>query len=106
MCLEFLAMISYYVNMTDEDINKFRKVIKKELKPIDEKLGKWEQKMDALWDQAVRLTEGFEEIKESLDSQASTFAHTNGNLEKVDKRLTVTEGRLGIVPPPELTITG
>lgn len=69
--------------MTDEDVNKigvlvdskldkFREGMKVEiysaLKPIDEKLGNVEKKVDTLWDQTTRLTEDMEEVKETLTS--------------------------------------
>lgn len=99
--------------MTDEDVNKLRtalkeeisSVIKEELKPVNERLGRVEQRMDVLWDQTVKITENLEEINDTLKSQTKAMNNTNNNIEKVDKRLIGVEGHLGIVPPPELTIT-
>lgn len=47
--------------MTDEDISKFRGEIKEEIKPVTKKL-------DILWDQVVKVTEGLEDVKETLES--------------------------------------
>jgi len=51
--------------MNDEDLNKLRGVVKEEigtaLKPVTEKL-------DAVWDQTVKLTEEIEELKEDTDA--------------------------------------
>jgi|SRR3990172_12332951 len=124
--------------MTNDDVNKLRIVIKEEvtlavkeeinsaLEPIEDRLSNMEgyfndpktglkrinQKLDALWDQTVRLTENMEEVKETLISQTEAFKRNEVKIEnntddigKVDKRLHEVENHLGIVPPPELTIT-
>lgn len=98
--------------MTDEDVNKFRGVVKEELKPINEKLEDIGQRIDTLWDQTVRLTEGAEEVKETLTIHTKVLKgikeqveHNNENTKKMDRRLTEAENHLGIVPPPELSIT-
>ncbi len=44
--LEIWLKFSEDKTMIDEDINKLRGVIKEELKPINEKLGNLEQKID------------------------------------------------------------
>jgi len=85
--------------MTNDDVNKLRIVIKEEvtlavkeeinsaLEPIEDRLSNMEgyfndpktglkrinQKLDALWDQTVRLTENMEEVKETLISQTEAF---------------------------------
>ena len=90
--------------MTDEDVNKFRGVIKEELKPVKEKL-------DTLWDQVVKVTENLEDVKETLDSHTNSLKRieikvekNSDDIEKVDKRLSEVETHAGIAPPPELTI--
>ncbi|MFH0936747.1 MAG: hypothetical protein V1808_00430 [Candidatus Daviesbacteria bacterium] len=108
--------------MTGDELNQIRGVVKEEinsaLKPIEKRtegieeqlndpdtgLRKINEKLDALWDQTAGLTEDVTEIKESIKSQTSTLNQTNGNLEKIDKRLTKVENHLGIVPSPELTM--
>ncbi len=117
--------------MTDEDANKFRSVVKEEidsaLEPVKDRLSNMEghfndpktglkrinQKLDALWDQTVKLTEVMEEAKETLFSHTDVLKRievkVEGNIEdteRVDKRLNEVENHLGIVPPPELMITG
>ncbi|RJP47488.1 MAG: hypothetical protein C4584_00345 [Armatimonadetes bacterium] len=62
------------------------------------------QKLDALWDQTVKLTEDTEEIKETLKSHKNNLTLQSDNIVKVDKRLTEVEGHLGVVAPPELSI--
>ncbi len=79
--------------------------IKKQLEDPKSGLKRINHKLDALWDQTVRLTENIEEVKDAVKSQTAVLNQTNDNMEKVDKRLTKVESHLGIVPPPELTIT-
>lgn len=87
--------------MTSDDLNQIRGVVKEEVNTALEPVVK---KLDALWDQTIRLTEDTEEIKDKLKSQTSALNRTSDNIEKVDKRVIKVEGNLGIVSPPELTI--
>ncbi len=75
------------------------------IKPLEYSNDKINQKLDALWDQTVKLTENLEEVKDAVKSQAAPLNETNDNIRKLDKRVTTTEAHLGIVPPPELTVT-
>lgn len=106
--------------MTDEDVNKLREVIKEEvtsavqkevrtavqeeLKLINKKLNKL-NKLDALWDQTVRITEQLTEVQETLETHTALLNKHSEDMEKLDKRLITVEGNLGIVAPPERTIT-
>lgn len=108
--------------MNDADVNKLRTIIKEEinatLEPIVDKLGDIEQqlndpktglkrlseKLDALWEQTVKLTESSEQVKDVIKSQTDVLNQSNDNIQKLDKRMVVTEARLGIVSPPELTV--
>ncbi len=102
--------------MIQDDLNQIRGVVKEEidsaLEPIKGTLADHSKKLDALWDQTVELTEDMTEVKETQDSHTAAFKRielkiekNSEDIEKVDKRLTETEGHLGIVPPPELTLT-
>lgn len=62
------------------------------------------EKLDALWDQTVKLTTGEENTKEVLKSQAESLERTNSNSKRVEKRLRNVENHSGIVPAPELTL--
>lgn len=94
--------------MNEDD---FKRILEKALDPIKKQLGdpesglkKTNEKLDALWDQTVKLTEDTEEIKEAFKSQKKNLNQTSDNVVKVDKRLAGVEGRLGIVAPSELSI--
>lgn len=88
------------------------KSIKEQQSVINEKLDTQGKKMDILWDQVEKVTMDIEEVKETQDLHTAVLKRietkVEGNSddikEKVDKRLTKVENRLGIVPPPELTI--
>ena len=80
--------------MTDEDVNKLRSAVKEEidfaLEPVKDRLSNMEgnfndpktglkrinQKLDALWDQTVKLTEDMEEVKISVDNLEVEFSGT------------------------------
>lgn len=84
--------------MTDADVNKFRGVIKEEigsaLEPVKDRLSdveghfndpktglkKINQKLDALWDQTVRLTEDMEEVKITVNK-------LDGRVDQMDRKL-------------------
>lgn len=90
----------------DEDT--FKRILEDALNPIKKQLGDPEsglkrinEKLDALWDQTVKLTGDAEEIKKTLKSQKDDLNTQKDDTTKVNKRLTVVEGHLGIVTPPE-----
>lgn len=99
----------------------FKIILEKALNPIKKQLGDLDSikeqledpktglkringKLDALWDQTVKLTETTEETKEILKSQDDNLNRTSDNVVKMDKRLTEVEDHLGISAPPELSI--
>jgi peptidoglycan hydrolase CwlO-like protein len=115
--------------MTDEDIKKFRGVVREEigtaLKPVNTKLGrvdkrlgnvekkvgKVEKKLDILWDQVEKVTFGLDNVKETLDTHTSIFKRIEAKLEnhsddihKLNRRVVVLEDKNGIVSPPESNI--
>lgn len=115
--------------MTDEDIKKLRGVVKEEvngaLGPIDKKLTKIDKrlsgvegqlnnpehglgrvngKLDALWDQTMRVTEKLEEVQETFDSHTAMLKKTSENIGRLDKRVKTVESHLGVSAPPELSI--
>lgn len=108
--------------MTDKDIKRFRGVVKEEinlaLEPVNDRLAGVEaqlnnpktglrrinEKLEALWDQTKLLTEGFEEVKDTLDSHTVMLKKTSENIERLDDRVTTAESHLGISTPPELSI--
>lgn len=102
--------------MTNDDLNKFRGVVKEEidtaLNPVNKKLDSQGKKLDSLWDQVVEVTEGMGEVKEvqkthtaSLKRIESKVEQNTDDIRKINKRLTIVENQSGIVPPPELTVT-
>ena len=97
-----------YLTSTSSNIRS----VKEQQSVINEKLDEVQQtikgnakKLDALWDQTVKLTENSEEIKDALKFHKTSTNNTDNNVKRVDKRLNKVESKLGIVPPPELTIT-
>lgn len=97
--------------MDDQDLKKIRAVIQEELKPLatdvgslKTELGLVKKRVDDLWEQTEKVSVNIEEIKESLESQSSATRHTNGNVDRLDKRLTQVEEQHGIVSPPELVL--
>lgn len=56
--------------MTSDDLNQIRGVVKEEVNTALEPVVK---KLDALWDQTVKLTEGMTEVQEKLDVQKTTL---------------------------------
>ena len=92
-----------YKKILAEALNPLRtdfKEIKDKLENVERQLNdpktgmaRINYKLDTLWDQVIRLTEDFEGIKNNVD-----------NIYKADKRLSEAESRLGIIPPPELTV--
>src|SRR3989338_6027842 len=99
-------------DVVDEKIKRAIEPIIKQLENPNTGLGRINQKMDALWEQTVKLTEDMAEVQEAQDSHTATLKRIevknekkSEDIEKIDKRLTGTEDHLGIIPPPELTIT-
>ncbi|MBI4037349.1 hypothetical protein HY385_02910 [Candidatus Daviesbacteria bacterium] len=101
--------------------DNFKIILEEALNPIKEQLGSLDSikkqledprtglkrvngKLDALWDQTVKLTEAMEETKETLKSQDNNLNRTSDDVAKVNKRLTKVEDQLGIVPPSELAL--
>ncbi len=84
--------------MTNEDVNKFRGTVREEieaaLEPVKKTLEGHTQRLDTIWDQTIRLTEDMEEVKGTLASHTEAL-----------KRIAAAESQVGIVPPPELTVT-
>lgn len=96
--------------MFDDNLDKFRGVVKEEVNTALEPVVK---KLDALWDQTVKLTENMVEIQETLDSHSLALKRIEeagqqnaDNVKRLEKRTTEAENKLGIVSPLELTISG
>ena len=94
--------------MTQDDLNQIRGVVKEEVNTALEPVVK---KLDALWDQTVKLTEDVAEVQDNMDTQKVTLnqiAVNTGNnkddIGKLNKRVGKLEDRARIVPPPELTL--
>lgn len=92
-------------------MNEKLDVISKDLNNPKTGLKRINERMDALWDQVVKITADMEGVTEKLDSHSSVLKRIESNLEygdadtkKLDRRLNETESKLGIVPSPELTI--
>lgn len=97
--------------VVDEKVNKALEPVKDRLSNMEGSLNnpntglkRINEKLDALWDQTVRLTEDVVGVKDAFKSQTAALNQTNTNVTKVDKRLNEVESHLGIVSPPELTI--
>ncbi len=101
--------------MTDEDVKKITTVFDERFKPlVDEvasvksEVAKHTEKLNALWDQTVKITEQLEDIKDHYKSTLKTtnfkIEHVKENVGKLDRRLITVESGSGIIPPPELTI--
>lgn len=87
------------------------KSIKEQQSVINEKLDAQGRKLDILWDQVEKVTMDLEDVKENQELHTATLKRietkvegNNDDIRKVNKRLIKAEDRLGIVPPPELTI--
>lgn len=94
--------------MTDDDLKQIRGVVKEEVNVALEPVVK---KLDALWDQTIKLTGDLTEVQEKQDSHTVALKKIVTNTEadkenivKLDKRAHELENQAGIVPPPELTI--
>lgn len=113
--------------MTDEDVKKLRGVIREEvtavveekvgaiveekLKPIGDRLGKVEKKLDILWEQVEKVTFSINDTNETLGTHTDALKRIEAKVEnnsndihRLNKRVVVLESRNGIVSPPELTI--
>ena len=95
-------------SLMDAKLKDFGKVVKEQintaLKPVNKKL-------DILWEQVGKVTGELEGVKETLESHTATLKRIEARLDnnsdeivRVDKRVTSVEDKLGIVPPPELTV--
>ena len=98
-------------DIVDEKINKALDPIKNQLGDPESGLKRINEKLDTLWDQAVELTENMTEVQETLDSHTifltrieTKVEHSIENIQKINKRVGNVENKLGVVPPPELTI--
>lgn len=87
------------------------KSIKEQQSIINEKLDTQGKKLDILWDQVERVTVNLEGVSETQELHTAILKRIETKVEgnyddirKVNKRLIKAEDRLGIVPPPELTI--
>lgn len=94
--------------MVSDDLNQIRGAVKEEISTALEPVV---NKLDALWDQTVKLTEDMTEVQETLNSHttalkqiATNTEHNRDNIVKLDKRVHDLEDQAGIVPPPEFTI--
>lgn len=106
--------------MSDDEVKKFtevvRGVVKKEIKPVSKQVTSLAGKVTSLAgqvttlnEQVVNLTEKVEGViiptlekhTEYFKSVASSQEKKEDNIVRLDKRLSETEGRLGIQPPPE-----
>lgn len=95
--------------MTGDDLKQIRGVVKEEVSVALEPVVK---KLDALWDQTIKLTGDLTEVQETQDSHTVALKQIITNTEdhkeniiKLDKRTHELENQAGIVPPPELTIS-
>ena len=94
--------------MTQNDLNQIGKL----LEPVVKKL-------DAVWEQTEKLTEDMADSQITQEAQSEVLkqhtkllkqidVNTEGssdNIHKLNKRLVHVENHIGIVPPPELTIS-
>lgn len=109
-----------FKKLLDESLKPIKgdlKGVKKDLEIVNNRLGsvgkqlndpktglkRINEKLDALWDQTVKLTANEENVKESLKNKTASLNRANDNIKRVDKRLRAVENHSGIVPPPELT---
>lgn len=105
--------------MSDDDMKKFRGVVKEELKQfrgvvkkeIKSVLEPVTYKLDALWDQVVKITEDLVGIKDTQELHTAALKTINAkedknkdDVGKLDKRLIEVEDNLGITPLPEHTV--
>lgn len=96
--------------MTDEDVNKLRTVIKEEvtsifkeeintaLQPVSEELA------NLMVEVKGKVIPSLDELKESVKHFEDTSENHGNNTDRIDKRLTTVEVKLGIQPPPELQL--
>lgn len=73
--------------MTDKDAKRFENTIKDTIRPLQESVDEMYQtvaghtkKLDALWDQTVRLTVDMEEVK-------TAFGKLEGGIDQMDRKL-------------------
>lgn len=108
--------------MTKSDLTMIRGVLKEEietsLKPVKKSLNENTRKIDEntrkleiLWDQVEEVTVGLTEVKDTQKDHTAAFKkiitildNASDNIKKLNKRTSTIEDKLGIIPPPELTI--
>lgn len=88
-------------------MNKFDELLKKRLTESEGRvmaeIGKYmEDEIHPILESHTKLLESH---TKALNQIQATLEHHSDNTVKLDKRVTKIEDRLGIVPPPELTIT-
>ena len=81
------------------------------LETISEEFGKQTKKMGILWEQVEEVTKDLEKVKETLDlhtgalkSIEAKMDNTSDQIVRLDNRLSTVEGKVGVVPQPELAI--
>jgi septal ring factor EnvC (AmiA/AmiB activator) len=92
-------------------IGKDITVINSTLEIMTEEFGKQSKKLVILWEQVEKVTFGLDQVKETLDSHSEVLKrieaktdNNHDNIHKLNKRVITTEGKLGIAPPPELSL--
>lgn len=102
-----IARIDSTLETINEDLNLHAEKLDARGKKIDAQ----GRKLDILWEQVEKVTIGLEDTRETLDMHTAVLKRiemkVEGNYDdigKTDKILIKAEDRLGIVPPPELTI--
>lgn len=81
------------------------------LETMTEEFGKQSKKLGILWEQVEKVTFGLDEMKETLQMHTLVLKRIDAGVEnnsddihKLNRRVVTTENKLGIVPPPELSI--
>lgn len=127
---ENVRRIKEQQSLMNEKIDGHSKVLEKHLKILDKHsttldkhskildtnstiLEKQGEKLDALWEQTIKLNVGIVEIKDILKTHMGFVKNmkldtdqNTGNVNRLDKRLCTLEDKSGVVPPAELTIVG
>lgn len=118
--------------MTDEELNKIRKAVKEEIRPVKDIVEVSKHKVDtqqlflsatsdsvrSIKEQQSVINEKLDELGKTLDANTASVATieqtikvygdmykmNDDNAKKLVKRVEVLENNVGIEPPPELTL--
>lgn len=102
--------------MSDDELKKIagvvKEVVSEEIKPVSEQVSSLNEQVVGINEQVADLTEKVEGViiptlekhTEYFKKMVASLEKSDDNIERLDKRLLETEGRLGIQPPPEAHI--